>query len=367
MEDDLPKVSDNTEINDIRTPAQFKGISFSKYKKTDVRKQLIENIKNGKIEPACYWCAELICAGHYMEVWEIILHYVGKHIHLGNPKMVIYLEKRFEVFRNIITQGQYLNELQLRKHPTIRKLFAEIISALTLSNKKHSFEPIKINREEEFDMTQMTDRLKAPTVQYVEPIFKKDDPKELFIALNEFAYNISKDRHNMVGASYWIEWTIDFEAVCKKRKTNIVCEPRGFVTVEKKFKKDTIWMLWDVIFHYSGLLNNQYIDILMKSIFNIFCIKYTTASCKKRRYLLYFAVALITEPVPTNVELMSNKPLIQSIIDKINSIYKQIKKNEESPNTDYLFANLERENAFEKSMRKMELVNSMDITKKTNL
>jgi len=108
-----------------------------------------------------------------MEVWEIILHYVGKHIHLGNPKMVIYLEKRFEIFRNIITQGQYLNELQLRNHPTIRKLFAEIISALTLSNKKHSFEPIKINREEEFDMTQMTDRLKAPTVKYVESISKR--------------------------------------------------------------------------------------------------------------------------------------------------------------------------------------------------
>ena len=365
MDDDAPKVNDNTEINDIRPPPQFKGVSFSKYKKTDVRKQLIENMKNGKLEPACYWCAELICAGHFMEVWEIILHYTGKHIHLGNPKMVIYLEKRFEIFRNIISQGQYLNELQLRNHPTIRKLFAEIISTLTLSNKKHSFEPIKINREEEFDMTQMTDRLKAPSVHYIEPIFKKDDPKELFIAINEFAYNISKDRQNMMGASYWIEWTIDFEAVCKKRKTNVICEVRPFVTVEKKFRRDTIWMLWDAIFYYSGLLQNQFIETLLKSLFTVFCIKYTTASCKKRRYLLYFAVALLTEPVQTNIELMPNKPLIQNIVDKINSIYKQIKKNEESPNTEYLFANLERENTFEKSIRKMELVNSMDITKKS--
>jgi hypothetical protein len=99
----------------------------------------------------------------------------------------------------------------------------------------------------------------------------------------------------------------------------------------------------------------------MKSIFNIFCIKYTTASCKKRRYLLYFAVALLTEPVQSNIEVMNNKQLIQIIIDKINSIYKQIKKTEDSPNTEYLFANLQTENTFEKSMRKMELVNSMDI------
>jgi hypothetical protein len=102
----------------------------------------------------------------------------------------------------------------------------------------------------------------------------------------------------------------------------------------------------------------------MKAILDIFCIKYTTASSKKRRYLLYFAVALLTEPVPTNVDLMTNKPMIQNIVDKINEVYKQIKKQEESPNTDYLFANLERENAFEKSMKKMDLMNSIDIFKK---
>jgi hypothetical protein len=99
----------------------------------------------------------------------------------------------------------------------------------------------------------------------------------------------------------------------------------------------------------------------MQSIHNIFCIKYTTASCKKRRYLLYFAVALLCEPVPTNIELTTNKQMVQIVISKINDIYKQIKKNEESPNTEYLFANLANENTFEQSMLKMELVNSLDI------
>jgi hypothetical protein len=350
------------EINDVRTQPQFKGISFSNFKKPDVRKQLILNIKNGKIEPACYWCAELVCAGHYMEVWETILHYVGKHIHLGNPKIIIYLEKRYEIFRNIMIQGLFLNELQLRNNETIRKLFAEIISTLALSNKYHSFEPITINREEEFDITQLTDRLKAPSMSYLDNIFKKEDPKELFIAMNEFAYNISKDKHSTVGACYWIEWAIDFDAICKKRKNPVYCELRSEVNVEKKFKRDIIWLLWDILFHYCELLENKYIQTLMGSLYTLFCIKYTTASCKKRRYLLYFAVALLTEPVPTNIELMPNKQLIQNVVEKINTVYKQIKKNEQSPKTDYLFANLEKENAFEKTMRQMELMNSMDAT-----
>jgi hypothetical protein len=70
-------------------------------------------------------------------------------------------------------------------------------------------------------------------------------------------------------------------------------------------------------------------------------------------------VALLTEPVPTDVVLISNKVMVQSIVDKIDEVYKQIKKNEESPNTDYLFANMDTERSFEQSMAKMELVNSM--------
>jgi hypothetical protein len=111
-----------------------------------------------------------------------------------------------------------------------------------LVNKKHSFEPIRINRIEEFDMTQMTERLKAPSTKYAESVLLKDDPKELLIAVNEFAYNISKDRINMTTACYWIEWMIDFDTICKKRKEPVYAERRK-VSVENKYQCDIIWIL----------------------------------------------------------------------------------------------------------------------------
>ena len=97
-------MSDILEINDIRDASDFKGYSFSNYKKTEVKKKLIDSILSQKIEPACYWCAELVCAGHFSEIWEIILYYTSKHIYIGNPKIAIYLDMRYNTFRNNMNQ-----------------------------------------------------------------------------------------------------------------------------------------------------------------------------------------------------------------------------------------------------------------------
>lgn len=364
MEDEMETVNDNSEINDIRSQPDFKGITLSGYKKTEVKKQLIESIKTKKIEQACYWSGEIICAGHYTELWEIYLHYVCKYIHLGNPKIALYLDKRFTIFKNIMTQGQFLNELQLRNHPVIRQLFAEITCIICLSEKKNSVEPVKIKKEE-FDITQISEKLIAPNVKYIEHIFKEDDPKEFFIPANEFAYNVSNEKRNMLNACYWIEWTIEFENICKKKKNKSSCESRTFVKVEPKYRNDIIWILWETIIFYSNS-KEKFITELVQSLFNLFCIKYTTASSRKRRYLLYFAVSLLTEAVRTDIELITNKNIIQTVTKKINTIYKQIKKNEHSPKTEYLFSNVDKENSFARSMKQIEIVNSMDTTRLNN-
>ena len=354
------KVDSQSEINDIRSAGNFKGITFSGFKKTEVRNQFIENLKKGKVEPACYWCAELVCAGHYIDVWETILYFMGKHIHLGNPKMAIYLQMRFQVFRNIVSQGFYTSELQLRNNLSIRKLFAELVCNIALSNKKPSFESIKINREEEFDMTQMSERLKATASTFAEPIFQAKDPKELWIALNEFAYNISPGVRNMNNACYWIEWLTEFDGICKGKKEPTRCESRNYA-VENKYRRDIIWMVWDALIYYADQRGDAFLKKILLALLDLFCIKYTTASSKKRRYLLYFAVALLTETVPTGIEIIADKAVLENVVAQINNVYKQIKKNEHSPNMEYLFSGIDRENNFEKTIMKMEMMNAMDM------
>jgi hypothetical protein len=348
-----------SEINDIRMPNAYRGVSFSKYKKTDVRTQFIDAMSKGKIEPACYWCAELICSGHFVDVWEIIFHYMAKHIHLGNPKIAIYLEMRYNVFRNIIEQKMHASELDLRNNEKIRNLFAEIVCTLTLSSRKPSFEKIKITRAEEFDITQINHRLKATSMNFAQVVFRKKDPKELFIALNEFAFCISETK-NMTLACYWIEWAIEFESICKTKKQPCVCE-RRIHPVENKYQKDVIWLFWDALLHYCDK-NNKFIEKVMNALLCLFCVRYTTATCKKRRYILYYAIGLLTESTNMSENIISeeNKPVIQNVLDCLDEIYKQIKKNEESPKTEYLFQGLDKKKLLERSIRQMEMVNQMD-------
>jgi hypothetical protein len=351
-------ISDILEINDIRDSSDFKGYSFSNYKKTEVKKKLIDSILSQKIEPACYWCAELVCAGHFSEIWEIILYYTSKYIYIGNPKIAIYLEMRYNTFRNNMNQGTFISELDARNNDKIRKLFAEIICTLALSEKKPAFEQIKIKSHDDFDMTQLSNKLKAPNTDYVRDNMKPKDPRELIIAMNELSYSLSSDSKNMASACYWIEWTLEFESICKKRKQLIKCEVRNY-KVENKCRNNIIWIIWDILLDYATLQNNRLIEKTMQSLNNLFCIKFTDASPKKRRYLLYYAVSLITETVNTNVEILPNKVILQNVTDKIEMIYKQIKVNEIAPKTEYLFNGIDKKKSIEKSLKQMELVNSI--------
>jgi len=343
------------EISDKRTVKEFKGITFSKFKKSSAKKELLNNLSSGKIEPSCYWSGEFICAGHFIELWEIIILFSSKHIHLGNPKLPIYLDLRLDHFREIVNNGYRDNIIKLRNNEKIRKLFAEIMCVLCLSKKKHSFDNIKVDKDD-FNITGIAYKLKADTVKYAEPIFQKEDPKELFIAVNEFVFNIKQSQKNSNIACYWLEWILGFEDICKREKKNYLGGRRN-IPVESKFQKDIIWIVWDCLLLESKNRNSS-IHKIVKALLDLFCLKYKPGCRKRRKYLIYYGIHLLTEPLDNNIKLITNETLISQVQSKINVIYKQIKKNEVKPDTDYLFNNSINNN-LEKTIKKLDKMNAL--------
>jgi len=347
------------EINDIREPKDFSNTSFSKFKKSEVKKELINNLLKGNVEPACYWGAEYICAGHFSELWEIFLLFFGKHIHVGNPKILIYLHKRFELFKSLISNSDYTTDLHARNNDKIRGLFAEIICVLCLSKKQYSIEHMKINRQEEFDITNLQEHLIADNTNYVLYIYKQKDPRELFIPFNELIYNI--EFKNCRKSSWWVEWLLEYDLICRKKKQQSKCEERFEYSVLEKYRQDIVWIIWDIFYYFAHKNDDKFIISVLNSLQSIFCIKYTSACCKKRRFLLYFGITLLTENVNRNEPIINNKDVITNVIANINQIYKEIKKSEESPKMEYLFANIDNKDNLEKSKNRIEFVNSISI------
>lgn len=342
-------------INDMRSMHDFRAKSFSNFKMTEVRKEFVAALHAGKLEPACYWGAEMICSGHLGDIWELLLLYMSRYVHLANPKLPIYLDMRYRVFCNIAAPVS--NSLELRNHDKIRKLFAEVVCSVALSNKRPSFEPMKINPTTEFDMTRLSERLKAPSLTFA--VLKPKDPKEMFIAMNEFAYHLSV--RDMSRACYWIEWGIEFEQLCKARKEPCTCAARSDLSVEKKFSRDVIWLFWDILVLQAA--SEPLLEKVMQSLLRLFCIKYTTAACKRRRHVLYHAVGLVTDPWNRTTDLVTDRSMLETAVLQIDSVYAQIKKNEVSPKQEYLYHNLSspHQATTERALQQLAMVNQLDI------
>ena len=313
-------------INDKRTPQDFHIISFSGYKKSEVKSELIKSISHSKIENACNWSIELLCSGHLIELWEIIFIIMSKKIHLANPLLPTYICLRFKTFKTIIKE--YINnELEIRNNPSIRSLFIEIISILCFSQKKPSIEFIKVPSDD-FEIINLASKLKAPDVSFVTPFFKLHDPKEIFMALNEFIYQIKNKNFYMT--CYWIEWIIEFDSICRKKKKIIFCQKRDY-EVEDKYKTDIIWICWDILIKFSR--ENNIVHKIMNSLNNIFTCRYSVGTKKKRKGILYFAIELLTEKYDLSIPIVteSNKQKVDEIIKKNKLIFKSIiSKNKET-------------------------------------
>ncbi len=308
------------DILDHRKSSEFKIQTISNYQRCAVKNAFMDNLGKSSIEGACYWAAELICSGLFIDVWELLLLYYTKFIHTGNPKLPILFEIRFNTFKQIYNQTDDFDDISLRNNITIRKLFTELITICCLSKKRNSYDDIVI-KDSEFIINNLTERLKAPSIEFIR-CFKSKDPKELFIPLNELCYQLSIK--NTSKAFYWLEWIMYYELNCKKKKEKCLVVERDY-PIDLKYKRDIIWIVWDIFFDVLDE-NNALMIKLFNSLLSMYCIAFTPACKRKRKYILYYAITLLCDDIKLDIPIIENKKVVDDILEKHDQVYKDIQK-----------------------------------------
>ena len=330
--------NNNILINDTRLITDFKITTYSNYNKAQVKIKLIKAILENDIESACFWSAEYICAGQYLYLWNIIIDIVSKHINIASPLLAIYIDKRVQNFKQLVESNNNSNILDLRNNESIRVLFGEIIIILCKSSKQPTIQSIKINKSTDYSINHISNISKADSVEYIQSVFKEGDPQYLFVALNEFAYNISLKVKDSYKACYWIEWVIN-----AKTKTKNNSYKRNFIDISDKYKSDAIWIIWEIII-LTSKYHNITIQSIIRSLLSIFCLHYSHSVPKKRKFILYYAVELLCKPIDLTKPVWKSKEEINTILEKINNIYKDINKNNLDKNSTSNNSNIKSEN-----------------------
>jgi len=297
------------------TRIQFKSQTFSNFKKAKVLKELETSIHYQKKEEAFYWTGELLCSGHVMDLWNLFLYVLCKYIHVHNPRLPLYLDKKYKEFKELAKEVSH--DLELRNHPEVRTTLFTLTLLLCESKRETILETLHFT----FAFEHIFTNLKAPNVDYVKPYFQEGDPKEVYIPLNEFAYHLFETKNRM-DLFYWLDWIIQYDESCTKKKKPIQCMTRDFVPVKSN---NVIWMIFEMI------LSFQEPDILYKvthAWMNLFSIKYTPSSNKRKKHILTLCLMLLHGSVDFSIKIIENPSVLTPIQENIRLIFEQIKKNE---------------------------------------
>jgi hypothetical protein len=312
-------------INDSRD--KFKTSSFSNFKKNELSKKLQNSIYYNKREEAFFWTCEMLCSNMLLEIWDTFFILMSKYIHIHNPKLPLYIEKKYSEFRDIISQDDTMQNV--RNNPKLRIIFCSITTVLSCSEKRTILDHLQ--HKFLFKIESLYENLKAPNTSFVDLVYKQGDPVEYLIPFNEFVYHLTVSKQK-VDIIYWLNWIIEYDILCRKKKKIIGCVSRNLYQNSKKLlETNIIWIVWDSLF---AVMNNdncsQNLKNIVESIYNLFTVRYCVSTNKKRISLICHTIELLLlhKEVKYNIPILKNNDEMSNIEENISVVMEEIKKHE---------------------------------------
>lgn len=320
----IPSISDTIIITDSRTIKDFKDQVFGGYKLNQASAALEKALVEDKLEPALHWSAQLLLSGLITPLWTKLMSFAIKNINIYNPRLPEFIYNKHQEWQRITDNPKFARDsvLELRNHPTIRLLIAEMITILVLSKKRKINQPPRI-KQNEFLIDTFRGKLEAKDNRLIDGITQDGDPSEIKIAINEMAHHIYNS--NVPKSLYWLNWITEWEKINSKKYGKYECAARTPPGIDAKFHRDVVWLIWAVINKIRQLkfsISNGEINRQITALYNLYLNKFTPASRARKQGLIIWTILYIADSgiIDLAIPLVDRPPLLfQSLLgfDKI--------------------------------------------------
>lgn len=324
-------MDDNYIIKDTRNHTDFKELTFSGFKKTQVIAAVFKNIEAKKVEAACHWTTESIISGYANVLWEKLIIYSSRIVHINNPKIPQYMYNKDKVYRNQLNILDKKNKdrfILLRNSQMIRNLFFDVVTTLTTSLKTKKYDKYsKINITEDFKYDTMKKRLCGEMNILPDNIMRFNDPEEIKIILNEIFIMSKNKQFGYDRCCFWILWLVKWESQHKKKKIQWNVEYRDVKEVDKKFRSNVIWIVWDII-NEELKSRDENVRKQISYLYKLFTNDYTLGKRNTRLPILFHAFGYLTHDINFSLPLRNNFKLFVEVQCNVNKMFGAKKINE---------------------------------------
>lgn len=318
-------------ICDTRDHSKFKELTFSGFKKTQVINAVLKDIEAKKIESACHWTTECLISGYGNILWEKLLIFSSKVIHINNPQIPQYLYNKNFIYKNQLKRLDDKNKdkfLLLRNSQMIRNLFFDVVTTLTTSLKTKRYDKYsKLDISEDFKYENMKKRLCGEMIIIPDNIMRFNDPEEIKVILNEIFIMSKNKQFGYDRCCFWILWLIKWEKQHKKKKINWTIEYREIKEVDEKYRSNIIWIIWDII-NEELKSREENIKNQVKYLYKLFTNEYTHGKRNVRLPIVFHAVGYLTHDINFRIPLRNNYKLFIEVQCNVNKMFASKKINE---------------------------------------
>jgi hypothetical protein len=374
-------IPDEYKINDTRGISELSKRTFSGFANKDVVRELNKCLMSCKIESAVNWSIELLLSGQTEKLWEKIFSIALKNININNPKLPIFLYKRYSKFVSLkikysgaIKSQNIAGFLSLRNSQAVRNMMCEICVIICNSTKLKAINLSKI-KESDFDVSYIKTRLVATDANVIMDKLKYGDPEELKIPLNEFNFCIKTRKWEL--AIYWMAWILEWERRNTKKDKFYICGFRKIDGIEEKFCTDIIWIIWEILIKEANFLKCEDASSQIFALFKLFKFDFKPKKKGKRIFFILNAIKYFTEVYNFKNDIIPNYYQLVQACGNINILFYDKKKYEvnrhkmisekQHYNSSILKAKTEEEQKNEKvELKRLKEVAELKIKRKIN-